>query len=200
MIDQPPADAVRAPTTAKPWWRRLWHVTAKALRSVLLLEDTPYRIAMGSAAGIFSSVLPMLGQTFVGMILAKLLRGNVIASLPWSWLSNPATTLPIWYGCYRVGLPLTGGERLSFERIRSIITEFSSLSGTEVFQRGFGVVADMFIPTLVGACLIGALAGALGYLIIHRAVRALHARRERRRQAWAEGMLRTASDAARSPA
>ena len=158
----------------------------RALRSVVLLEDTPYRIAMGSACGIFSSVLPMIGQTFVGMILAKIFRSNVIASMPWSWLSNPLTTLPIWWGCYLVGVRLTGATAVPFEEVRRIVTEFSKLSGGEVFERGLGVLGDLFLPTLLGSCVIGVLAGALGYLAISRAVVAMHRRRDRRRQEWAQ--------------
>lgn len=81
-----------APKTSKGRWRQFVHVLVKTVRGALLLQDTPHRIAVGCACGIFVSPLPTLGQTFIGMILAKLLGGNVIASLPWSWITNPFTT------------------------------------------------------------------------------------------------------------
>jgi uncharacterized protein (DUF2062 family) len=174
-----------APLTRKGRIRRLWHVSWKAVRGVVLLEDTPYRIAMGAAAGIFSSVLPTLGQTFIGMILAKMLRGSVIASLPWSWLSNPFTTLPIWYGCYRVGLLVTGGERMSFHDVTALFTRFLDLPWREALSHGFTDLGGIFLPTLLGSLMIGAGAAALGYVAIHWAVVRLHARRAERRAGWA---------------
>jgi uncharacterized protein (DUF2062 family) len=174
-----------APLTRKGRFRRLWHVCWKALRGVVTLEDSPYRIAMGAAAGIFCSVLPTLGQTFIGMILAKIMRGSVIASLPWSWLSNPFTTLPIWYGCYRVGLVATGDEPKAFADVSLLFTRFMDLPWREALGHGFTDLGDIFLPTLLGSLIVGAAAAALGYALIHAAVVHLHHRRAARRAAWA---------------
>src|ERR1043165_6490547 len=101
--DDAPAMIKGAPKTTKGRWRRFVHALMKTLRGALLLQDTPHRIALGCACGIFFSPLPTLGQTFIGMILAKLAGGNVIASLPWSWISNPFTTVPSFFGGHRGG-------------------------------------------------------------------------------------------------
>ena len=175
-----------APKTTKGRWRQFVHVLIKTLRGALLLQDTPHRIAMGCACGIFVSPLPTLGQTFIGIILAKLLRGNVIASLPWSWISNPFTTLPIFYGCYRVGMWITPGEwkLVSFERMGEIIDKFNHLSMADGFATGYAVVVDIFVPMLVGSILVGAIGGVVGYVLIVRAVVAAQARRRERLSHW----------------
>ncbi len=82
----------------------------RALCGAMLMEDTPQRIALGCACDIFASPLPIFGQAFVGAVVAKVLGRDVIASLPWTLLSNPFTTLPIWYGSYRLGMLITSGD------------------------------------------------------------------------------------------
>jgi uncharacterized protein len=175
-----------APKTSKGRWRQFVHGLMKTLRGALLLQDTPHRIALGCACGIFVSPLPTLGQTFIGMILAKLLRGNVIASLPWSWITNPFTTLPIFYGCYRVGMWVTPGEwkLVSFERVGEIIDKFNHLSMADGFATGYAVVVDIFVPMLVGSILVGAIGAVIGYFIIIRAVVAAQERRRLRQSQW----------------
>jgi uncharacterized protein len=175
-----------APKTTKGRWRQFVHTLVKTLRGALLLQDTPHRIAMGCACGIFVSPLPTLGQTFIGMILAKLLRGNVIASLPWSWITNPFTTLPIFYGCYRVGMWITPGEwkLVSFERMGEIVENFNRLSMADGFATGYAVVVDIFVPMLVGSILVGAIGAVIGYVIIVRAVVAAQERRRERLSHW----------------
>lgn len=180
-----------APKTTKGRWRQFVHGLTKTLRGALLLQDTPHRIAMGCACGIFVSPLPTLGQTFIGMILAKLLGGNVIASLPWSWITNPFTTLPIFYGCYRVGMLITPGEwkLVSFERVGEIVDKFNHLSMADGFATGYAVVVDIFVPMLVGSILVGTIGAVMGYFIIIRAVVAAQKRRRLRLSQWRTSSL-----------
>lgn len=175
-----------APKTTKGRWRRFVHGLIKTLRGALLLQDTPHRIALGCACGIFVSPLPTLGQTFIGMILSKLLGGNVIASLPWSWITNPFTTLPIFYGCYRIGMLITPGEwkLVSFERMGEIVEKFNHLSMADSFASGYGVLVDIFVPMLVGSLLVGGIGAVLGYLLIVRAVVVAQERRRERLSHW----------------
>lgn len=175
-----------APKTAKSRWRRFVHTMLQTLRGALLLQDTPHRIALGCACGIFASPLPMLGQTFVGMILSKLLGGNVVASLPWSWITNPVTTLPVFYGCYRIGMVITPGEwkLVSFERMGEIVEKFNHLSMADGFATGYAVVVDIFVPMLVGSLLVGSIGAVMGYLLIVRAVVVMQERRRQRLSHW----------------
>ncbi len=184
-----------APKTTKGRWRQFVHGLMKTLRGALLLQDTPHRIALGCACGIFVSPLPTLGQTFIGMILAKLSGGNVIASLPWSWITNPFTTLPIFYGCYRVGMLITPGEwkLVSFERMGEIVDKFNHLSMADGFATGYAVVVDIFVPMLVGAILVGAIGAVIGYLLIVRAVVAAQERKRQRLSHWQRASGRTAA-------
>lgn len=175
-----------APKTRKGWWRRLWHVSVKALRRVLHLDDTPYRIAIGCAGGIFSSTLPIFGQTFIGMAVAKLLRGSVLASLPWSWLSNPATTLPIWYGGYRLGLWLMPGDQtaIGYDTMVQRLSTFDQAG----WQAGWSIMGttllDILAPLWLGTSVMGIALAIPGGLAIHAVVAAVQRRRVDRRRQW----------------
>src|SRR3954463_10108703 len=77
-------------------WRRS---TLYYLKRILRLSGTPYAIAMGSALGAFVSVTPFIGFHFViTLVLAWLLRSNMIAGVIATGIGNPATYPFIWAG------------------------------------------------------------------------------------------------------
>ncbi len=148
------------------------------------LEDTPYRIAMGCACGLFSSVLPIFGQMVVAMVCARIFRANVVASMPWSWLSNPATTLPIWYGCYLVGAALTRHEPVTVAALKQLADRLSHDGLTVTLQAGGALIGQIVVPLLLGTVVVGVLVGALGYLAIKPLVIRVQARRAAKAARW----------------
>ena len=176
---------VGAPTTRKSWFRRWSHICAKTLRGVTRLEDTPYRIAMGAACGLHTAVWPILGQTLVGMLAARLLRANVFAAIPWSWITNPVTTLPIWYGCYRVGAAVTLREPVTIERIQALITSVDTKGFIGTAQEGGSLLLTIIGPLWLGSLLVGSALAAVGYIAIHALVRSVQTRRSAVNQRWA---------------
>ncbi|MEQ8949382.1 DUF2062 domain-containing protein, partial [Parvibaculum sp.] len=67
-------------------WRRVWR-----------LSGTPHAIALGVAAGAFSSCTPFLGfHILVAMLIAWVIRGNLIASALGTFIGNPITFPVIW--------------------------------------------------------------------------------------------------------
>lgn len=158
----------------------------KAVRGAFLLQDTPHRIALGTACGVFCSPLPMFGQMVLGMILARIFGGNVIASMPWTWISNPFTTPFIWYGGYRLGLLITPGEwpLLSFTKLDELVHQFAQLSLLDGIREGYNLLVGIFVPLLVGTVLIGLVWGVLSYLIAVRAVVVMQSRRAKRFAVW----------------
>ena len=75
------------------------------------LPDPPHRIARGVFAGTFVNFPPILGiQMISAATLAWVMRGNIIAALLATFLSNPITTPVIAYvslelGHWMLGLP-----------------------------------------------------------------------------------------------
>ncbi len=168
----------------KPWHRRWWHVAIKTVRGVTRLEDTPYRIAMGAACGLFTSCLPMLGQMLLGMLLARLLRANVLASVPWTWLTNPFTSLPIWYGCYCVGSAVIGRDPVTMEVISGFIGRIDEQGLLATIEHGGLLLGQIFIPLLLGTVLVGIILATAGYALIKPAVINLQRRRAERSRSW----------------
>ncbi|MEB3254781.1 MAG: DUF2062 domain-containing protein [Synechococcaceae cyanobacterium] len=65
--------------------------------------------ARGLAAGIFTGCYPFFGlQIVLGVGLAALLRGSPILAAAGTWISNPVTSLPLYWFNYQVGCLLLG--------------------------------------------------------------------------------------------
>ncbi|NES74026.1 MAG: DUF2062 domain-containing protein, partial [Okeania sp. SIO2D1] len=65
----------------------------------------------GIAAGVFAGCFPFLGfQTIIGLILATIIKGNRIAAVASTWISNPLTYVPIFAFNFQIGHLLLGGE------------------------------------------------------------------------------------------
>lgn len=165
--------------------RQAWRAFGLAVRRVVMLEDDPERIARGCAAGMFTAFLPMLGQTFAGMLLAWAIRGSPLAAMPWSWLTNPLTTVPVWYGCYRLGAALIPGhETMGWDRLRELVDTVQAMSLMDGLLHGAEVLGGVFLPMLLGAVLIGLATAVPTFYLVRRAVRALQARRAARAAHW----------------
>lgn len=88
--------------------RRVRHFV---LHSLLHADDPPHRLALGVAIGMFVTFTPTVGfQMAIVVFLAWLLRGNKAVGLPIVWISNPATIVPIYYSCYKVGCEILRHE------------------------------------------------------------------------------------------
>lgn len=178
-----------APTTKKSWIRRVRFLWVRALRGVLSLSDTPHRIAMGSAAGLLVMPLPLPGQMILGPILARLLGGNMVASIPWTWANNPFTVLFFVYGQYRLGLWFVPGhgEVLSFAGLAEMVERFNRLPWGEALDHGLEVFRGILWPLALGS-LIAAVVGALGgYVLIRWLVMRAQIRKKNRHAAWQRG-------------
>lgn len=176
---------ISAPPVRKGWLYQLRIRIILGLRGVLLLEDQPSRLGLGAAAGIFASALPVFGQTLIGLVLARLIGGNPLASIPWSWLSNPLTTVPIWYAGYRIGLALLPGDSqpIAYADLAALISAIGQDGGLRTM---LDLLGDLLVPLWLGCSVLGMAMAIPGYLIIRRVASAIQARRQRQRAAWLE--------------
>ncbi len=79
------------------------------LSRLLNLNDTPQRIALAFAIGVFLAFTPLLGlHTFLGLTLAFLFGLNRVAVLIGLFVNNPWTLLPIYGAAVYVGGLLVG--------------------------------------------------------------------------------------------
>src|SRR3546814_9642478 len=99
-------------------WRRVWRLTG-----------TPHVIALGVAAGVFMSCTPFLGFHIVAaMLIAWVLRGNLLAAVFGTMAGNPVTYPPVWLATYDLGNWLIGAQA------RADIDLTSTLMGPRAFE------------------------------------------------------------------
>lgn len=86
----------------------LWR-TKRLLLWLWRQEGSPGQRTRGLAAGVFIGCFPFFGlQTVLGIALASLVRGNHLLAAAGTWISNPFTSLPLYYLNYHVGSVLLG--------------------------------------------------------------------------------------------
>ena len=143
---------------------------------ILHIGDSPHRIALGLALGIFIAYTPPLGfhMIFVAM-LAFMLKANKFVALTSVWICNPFTFIFIYYPNYLLGRVLLTSlglrstsqvadaseifsQTLSFGNfITSFHTsQFWSSLGSILLKTGFEM--------LVGGLVIGSVLALAGYL------------------------------------
>ena len=177
---------INAPPTRRPWWRRWRFLCTRAIRDVLHLSDTPHRIAIGSSAGLFVMPLPLPGQFVLGPLLARLLRGNVLASIPWTWVNNPFTFLFFNYAQYRLGFVLLPSERepLSFDALSELFTRFQHLPWSAAMSQGVEVLGDILLPLVIGSLMVAMLCAGLGYPLVRALVTQAQRNKKTRYAQW----------------
>ena len=118
------ADAIYPPGG----WARAFHYIKHRERR---LPDPPHKIARGIFAGVFTTFTPFYGFHFlVAAVIAKLLRGNIIAALLATFFGNPLTYLPIGVASLKTGYFLLGMRPQSQEEVhRSLGGKFMDAGG-----------------------------------------------------------------------
>jgi len=175
---------IPAPRSAKPWLRQYRHLLSRWWRSVLVVQDTPHRVAWGFAIGMFIGWLPIVSiQMVVAAVLAWLLRGNVVASLPPVWITNPVTMVPIYYLCNQTGA-LVAGKAVSLHKVRSVISEVAQMDPLAALRFVFTELFDVVVATFIGGAILGVLAAIPCYVLVKMTVTSYQRLRMERRLRW----------------
>ena len=107
-------------------------------------EGTPAQRARGMALGVFSGCFPLFGlQTFVGVILASLFRGNRLLAAIGTWISNPFTYVPLYWLNYKIGCSILGNQKT--------LSNFRNLTWHELWDQGWVFSSRV----LVGSTFVG---------------------------------------------
>ena len=169
------------PPTKKGGSRRIKYIINQWIHRLIHLNESPYRIAMGCACGIFCSALPIFGQTFISMIAALVLRASVIASLPWTWISNPLTTLPMWYGGYRLGIWIMPGKQkpLSYTEIQALMQNFDQMDWTQGLSLLSTELWEALQPLWLGTVVMGLAMAAPSFILVYYVAKGILRRRNR---------------------
>jgi len=158
------------PRTWWPWSR--WFL----LHKVLHVDDTPHRIALGLALGMFTAFTPTVGlQMLLTIALCWLFRANKLVGLPLAWITNPITIPPVFYLNYRIGRLILGGPPMTIDDFRVPHGNWG-----QTIHQWFSVVGKAFLQCWVGSLIIGAVLGTITYFAGYQLIvwyRAHHRRR-----------------------
>ena len=183
------------------WGRAYLYIKHRIRR----LPDSPERIARGIWAGVFTTFTPFYTMHFiVAFLVARTMRGNILAALMATFFGNPLTYVPIGVVSLKTGHFLLGtefdenahrsfvgkfidaGDDLKSNFIAMFTGKDPDWHGLEVFFR------EVFHPYLVGGLIPGAITATIIYYISVTFIRAYQKRRRKRIKAKFEAIRRKA--------
>ncbi|MEH6549703.1 MAG: DUF2062 domain-containing protein [Pseudomonadales bacterium] len=140
----------------------------------LLHEESLWHLNRHSAStavfvGVFMAFMPIPSQMLAAALTALWVRCNLPLAVVLVWISNPVTMPPIFYGCYKLGNFLLGGETEDFHFELSWVWLTDGL--IQIWQ-----------PLLLGCFVSGVFFGSLSYGITRLMWRQSVARRWRIRR------------------
>lgn len=156
-------------------WRRAFEYVGHRIKR---LPDTPHKIALGFACGVFVSFSPLFGLHFIyAALCALLVRANMLAALLGTFFGNPLTFFFIGSLSYKLGMWMIGLDA-SAEDVAGL---------SESFKNAFVVMWDgiwsvfgygrpnwwlltnffhqVFVPYFVGGILPGAISALICYFM-----------------------------------
>ncbi len=133
----------------------------KKVGKVLALNDTPERIALAFAIGVFISFSPLLGlHTVIGMLLAVLFGLNRMAVLTGVWFNNPWTLIPVYSAAHYIGSKLIGFPQMSLPRFH--LHELWRSEYWLELIRGWPILK----PLILGSTILAVICSTLCYAIV----------------------------------
>lgn len=171
-------------------WGRAFEYVKHRLRR---LPDTPQKIARGIFAGVFAAFTPFYGLHFVvAALVAKLMRGNILAALMGTFFGNPLTYVPIGVASLQSGYFLLGirGEvegvgrafANAFKTLRKNI-EAGFTSDVAQWDELLSFYDTIFFPYLVGGVIPGLICATVCYSLTIPLISAYQNRRRKRLRA-----------------
>ena len=140
---------------------RLWHFSRKG-------------IAMGVAVGIFFGLLVPIAQMPLSAAAAVLLRANLPMAVASTFVTNPVTFGPVYYGAYRLGKVVLGEPRVTeSEAIATLVRapsgekdEGTPQTWSQRIAQGIDHLRTAGKPLAVGLAIIATLSGLLVYALV----------------------------------
>jgi uncharacterized protein (DUF2062 family) len=138
----------------------------RRLRVILQVDDSPARVALAFAVGVFVSFSPFLGiHTGLSLALAFLFRLNRVAILVGTWINNPWTIAPVYTAGTLLGCALLGVSPAS---LGAVDWKLHGRAFYEGLVEGF---RPLLLPFFVGNLLLAAVAALVAYLLVRRVLR-----------------------------
>ena len=141
-------------------------------RAIFHVNETPHRIALAFAMGVFMGISPLLGLHYIGgILLAMLFRLNKIVAIIGVSVNNPWTIVPlstfsVWIGAKMLGikqvLPEVDWGSISLSSIAMKFTDLDKL--TDMIKELWPLLSSFFVGSFF-ICTISAIAS---YFVIRQ--------------------------------
>lgn len=169
-------------------WARAFHYVKHRMKR---LPDSPERIARGVWAGVFVTFTPLFGLHFVvAALLARVMKGNMLAALMATFVGNPLTFVFIALTSLKTGHLILGTD-LNEGELRALSRKFAE-AGSDLWHNFIAIFTDarmdwsglaifsrdVFYPYLIGGVIPGVIFATAAYYL---SVPLLHAYQKRRR-------------------
>jgi uncharacterized protein (DUF2062 family) len=140
-------------------------------RSIFSVKDTPRRISLAFAMGVFMGVSPFLGLHYIlAFCIAWLFRLNKLVTIVGVSVNNPWTIVPIstfcaWFGAKILGikhmLPTVDWNSVTLSNIISKMTDLHNF--IDLVNKLMPLIKAFVVGSLI-ACTVSAV---VSYFIIH---------------------------------
>ncbi|MFA5293399.1 MAG: DUF2062 domain-containing protein [Phycisphaerae bacterium] len=160
---------------------------------ILHIDDSPAKIALGLALGLFVAWTPLLGlHILIVIALAILFRANKFVAITSVWVSNVFTFAIIYYPAYLVGRAVcgifpnyrqSGGQQVSTS-FNQLFAPMNMISGfyTKAYWLQFWVLLKKIGPELwIGCFLVGGMTAVISYIICYKLIMSHRAKSPHRR-------------------
>lgn len=144
-----------------------WIDPRHIFRAIFMLDDTPHHIAIGTAVGVFVAMTPTVGvQMLIVLILAGLFKPffsfNKVAALIAVYISNPLTTIPIYWFSYKLGTVFVSGK-VTYEQLSEILV-YNNL--TEWWHTVTNLLFQMGWPLIIGSLVVATVCSVISYPVM----------------------------------
>lgn len=115
------------------------------------LRHNPHKLALSIAIGLFIGFLVPIGfQTMVLIPTAFIFHVNIFLAFISTWVSNPVTVVPLYFGMFKIGELITGNQ-VPFDLVEKFIhnptwEQFTNIGSQALLNYGIGafLVAAIF--------------------------------------------------------
>ena len=128
------------------------------IRSIFQLDDTPHRLALAFAIGVFVAFSPTFGLHIITcLIVAWAFRLSKMVLITATFINNPWTIVPMYGFCIWFGSKIVGSE-IAMPQIAWNELTLSS---------AYVAIKPFFWPFIAGTLTVGCIAAVIAYVLIY---------------------------------
>jgi uncharacterized protein (DUF2062 family) len=172
-IDDTPTTAPRSRVERPPahwfsWWGQVrWFVVHRILHA----QDSPHRLALGVAIGMWVALLPLVGvQMVTSAALVHPFKGNKVVAMAMAWVSNPLTLIPVYLPCYWLGAWLLGMDAIPYHEFVEIFFPPESVGWWGTLSATWSAMMAIFLPLWLGCGIVATAVSVPLYFVTERVV------------------------------